>query len=76
MQCVNLTDDELWRAIAANTEAMSELLHKRAELDTQISITTEPVRRSGLISAYLGMVNKFESEFRAYTTELRRRYCA
>ena len=54
----------------------TELLHKRAELDTQISITTEPVRRSGLISAYLGMVNKFESEFRAYTTELRRRYCA
>lgn len=72
----SVTDDELWLAIAANTAAMSELLHKRGELDAQISTTTDPEQRSRLISAYLCMVNKFESEYRACTAELRRRYSA
>jgi hypothetical protein len=33
MQCVNLTDEELWRAIAQNTNAMSALVYRRIELD-------------------------------------------
>jgi hypothetical protein len=74
VQCVNLTDDELWRAIAANTDAMSDLLNQRVELDTEISGMSDPARRSELMSAYVGTVNRFESEYRAYAAELRRRY--
>jgi hypothetical protein len=33
MQCVNLTDDELWQAIAHNTTVMSALVYRRIELD-------------------------------------------
>jgi hypothetical protein len=29
MQCVNLTDDELWRAIAENTQALSLVVEQR-----------------------------------------------
>ena len=33
MQCVNMTDDELWQAIAHNTTVMSALVYRRIELD-------------------------------------------
>ena len=33
MQCVNLTDDELWRRIAQNTTLVSALVYRRIELD-------------------------------------------
>lgn len=74
MQCVDLTDDELWQAIAANTEAMSDLLHQRAELEVEIDGLSDPASRTELMSSYVGAVNKFESEYRAYTAEIRRRY--
>ena len=76
MQCVDLTDDELLRAIAVNTDAVSDLLHHRAELDAKISSTTDPIRRSELLSSYMGAASKFETEYRTYTAELRRRYPA
>ncbi len=41
MQCVNFTDDELWNAIAENTDALSELQQQRAELDAEISEATD-----------------------------------
>ena len=74
MQYVNLTDDELWRAMAANTDAMSDLLHRRFELDAEISTLSDPARRSELMSSHVGTVDKFEGEYRAYTAELRHRY--
>jgi hypothetical protein len=76
VQCVNLTDDELWRAIAANTGAMSELLDQRGELDAEISSMDDPARLSELMDAYIATFNKFEGEYRAYTAELRRRHAA
>jgi hypothetical protein len=76
VQCANFSDDELWRAIAANTETMADLLRKRAELDAEIGGLTDPVRRSVLMTSYVGTVNKFEADYRAYTAELRRRYPA
>jgi hypothetical protein len=33
MRCAKLTDDELWRAIAQNTEGMSALLDQQPELN-------------------------------------------
>ena len=76
MQCVNFSDDELWHAIAANTEAMADLLHQRAELEAEISGMADPARRTELMSSYVSTVNKFETEYRAYTAEIRRRYPA
>jgi len=76
VQCVDLSDDELWRAIAQNTEAMSELLFQRAELDAELSSMTDPTQRSELMTTYAGTVNKFESEYRNYAAELLRRCAA
>jgi hypothetical protein len=76
VQCVNLSDDELWRAIAANTGAMSELLEQRDELDAEIGSLSDPHKRSELTHSYVAMVNQFDSEYRAYAAELRRRHAA
>jgi len=76
VQCVDLTDDELWNAIAANTDALSDLLHQRAELDAAISGMTDFVKRSELMSSYVNRVNNFETDYRACSAELRRRYFA
>jgi hypothetical protein len=73
MQCAKLSDDELFQAIAANTDAMSDLLHRRTELEAEISSTTDPARLSQLMNSYLGAINGFESEYRSYTAELLRR---
>jgi hypothetical protein len=66
MRCANLTDDELWRAIAQNTEAMSMLLHQQVELGNADS----GAKRADLIR----FANSFQREYREYTAELRRRY--
>ena len=76
VQCVDLSDDELWQAIAANTDAMSDLLHQRAEFDAEISSISDPAERSELMGSYVGTVNRFETDYRAYMAELRRRYPA
>jgi hypothetical protein len=44
MQCVNLTDDELWRGIAQNTNAISVLIHQQFELDAAINPSNDIVR--------------------------------
>jgi hypothetical protein len=36
MQYINLTDDELWRAIAEKTNAMSRLLYQQLEFGAYI----------------------------------------
>ena len=36
MQCVNMTDDDLWRRIAQNTTLMSALVYRRLELDSKL----------------------------------------
>ena len=70
MRCANLTDDELWRAIAQNTEAMSILLHQRVELGNANSGAIHSHKRADLIP----FANSFQREYREYTAELRRRY--
>lgn len=76
MECVNLTDDELWRAIAANTDAMSELLDQRPELDAEINGLHDPAERSELMHLYAATVNRIDGEYRACAAELRRRHAA
>jgi hypothetical protein len=75
MQCANLSDDELFQAIAANTNAISDLLLRRTELEDQITKTTDPITLSQLMDSYVGAVSSFESEYRTCTAELRRRSC-
>jgi hypothetical protein len=69
MQCANLSDDELWRAIAQNTETMSALLHQQAELDKADSSAIHFRKRDLVVFA-----NRFQRQYREYTAELRRRY--
>ena len=67
MRCVNLTDDELWRTIAQNTEAISALLHQHVD-DAAGVIHSR--RKADLIR----FANKFQREYRECSAELRRRY--
>ena len=73
MHRVDLTDDELWRAIAKNTDAMSELINRQLEIDEEISAAV-PAGRAKLMGAYLEAINQYQREYRDYTAELRRRH--
>jgi hypothetical protein len=75
MQCVNLTDDELWRAIAQNTNAMSALVYRRLELDAG-NARDDVIDRAQLMQSNLETITKLERKYREYTDELRRRYPA
>jgi hypothetical protein len=72
VQGVNLTDEELWRAIAENTNAMSTLVQEQLGLDEYIP--NDPEKRVELMRSHLQTINKYEREYQEYTAELRRRY--
>jgi hypothetical protein len=69
VQWVNMTDEELWRAIAQNTDETSTLL----ALDADIG-ANEPDKRTDLMRSHLKTINRLQGEYRGYTAELRRRY--
>jgi len=73
MQCPNLTDDDLWRAIADNTNAMSRLIQKQLELDAYIG-SRDPTGRAYLMRFHVERANYFQREYCEYTAEIRRRY--
>ena len=75
MQCVNLTDEELWRAIAQNTNAMSALVYRRIELDAG-NARDDVIDRAQLMQSNLETITKLERKYREFTDELRRRYPA
>ena len=75
MQCVNLTDDELWRRIAQNTTLMSALVYRRIELDAG-NTRNDIIERVQLMQSNLETISKLERKYREYTDELRRRYPA
>ena len=69
VRLVNLTDDELWRAIAHNTETLSALIDQQLEMN----------RHPGGVQTVLAhsnaqTVSALERQYRTYTAELRRRY--
>jgi hypothetical protein len=45
-QGASLSDDELWRAIAQNTNAMSALVHQQLELDAAVNGSSDVVRQA------------------------------
>jgi len=69
MQSVNLTDDQLWRAIAQNTNAMTALIHQQLELDPAVNTLSDTIRQ-----ANAQRIGKLERNYREYTAELSRRY--
>jgi hypothetical protein len=69
MQCANMTDDELWRAISQNTEAMADLVRQMSESKTGSKAGTRTKRVSNAQT-----INTLEQQYRTYTAELRRRY--
>ena len=73
MQCVNLTDDQLWQAIARNTNVMSALVYRRIELDAG-KARNDIIDRAQLMQSNLETISKLERKYREYTDELRRRY--
>jgi len=75
VQCVNLTDDQLWQAIARNTNVMSALVYRRIELDAG-NARDDIIDRAQLMQSNLETITKLERKYREYTDELRRRYPA
>jgi hypothetical protein len=73
MQCVNLTDDELWRRIAQNTTLMSALVYRLIELDAG-NTRNDVIHRARLMQSNAETISKLEHNYREYTAGLRRRY--
>jgi hypothetical protein len=74
MQSVNLTDEQLWRAIAQNTNAMTALIHHQLELDPAANTPNDIIRQAKLRESNTDRIGKLERNYREYTSELRRRY--
>jgi hypothetical protein len=72
VQCVKLTDEELWRAIAENTNAMSALVLEQLELEQATS--SIPEKRPALMHSHLQIIDKYRRDYQDCTSELRRRY--
>jgi hypothetical protein len=66
VQWINLSDDELWRAIAENTNAMSALVNEQFDLGGTVNAAIDRRR----------MIEKFQHEYQELKVELRRRYPA
>jgi predicted rRNA methylase YqxC with S4 and FtsJ domains len=74
MQSTKLTDEQLWRAIAQNTNAMTALIHQQLELDPAINTPNGVIRHAKLRESNAERIGKLERNYRDYTAELRRRY--
>jgi hypothetical protein len=73
VRSTHLTDDDLWRAIANNTDAMSALIEEQIELNTQWG-TSDPASRQKLILFNVQAINNYNRQYRDFIAEIRRRY--
>jgi hypothetical protein len=69
-RCTDLTDDQLWRAIAQNTEKLAALIYQQLELDDADPASIHPRVKADLII----FASKCQGQYRQYADELRRRY--
>jgi hypothetical protein len=74
MQSENLTDEQLWRAIAQNTNAMTALIHQQLELAPAVNTLSDTIRQTKIRESNAERISKLERNYRQYTAELRRRY--
>jgi hypothetical protein len=68
-----LTDDELWRAITSNTNALSIIVEKQLELDAGLGELDFDTRLERLIFN-VQAIDKYHCEYKDHIAELRRRY--
>ena len=69
MRSTHLTDDDLWRAIANNTDAMSALIEEQIELNTQWG-GSDPSNRQKLILFNVQAINNYNRQYRDFIAEV------
>jgi hypothetical protein len=69
VQRILLSDDELWRAIADNTDALSALVDAQGEFESDVGAPNDAHGRTIRMK-----IDAFERQYRDYAAELRRRY--
>jgi hypothetical protein len=74
MQSENLTDEQLWRAIAQNTNATTALIRQQLDLAPAFNTLSGTIRQAKLRESNAERIGKLERNYREYTAELRRRY--
>lgn len=74
MKSENLTDEQLWRAIAGNTNAMTALILQQLELAPAVNSLSDRIRQAKLREANAERIDKLARNYRDYTAQLRRRY--
>jgi hypothetical protein len=72
VRSLHLTDDDLWRAIADNTDAMSIIIEKQIELDARSG--ADPDTRQKLMHSNVQAIDNYNCQYRDYIAEVRRRY--
>ena len=70
---IHLTDDELWHAIAKNTDEMSALVQQQVELDAGFG-APDPDSRAKLTASNGQMIIRYHRDYRDYVAEIRHRY--
>ena len=71
MRSLHLTDDELWRAITNNTNALSALIEKQCEWDEELGA---PAIVCTLKSISVCRADAYRREYEDYIAEVHRRY--
>jgi hypothetical protein len=74
MKSENLTDEQLFRGIARNTNAMTAVIHQQLELHPAVNTLSDNIRQAKLRESNAEIIGKLERNYREYTAELRRRY--
>ena len=73
MRNLHLTDDDLWCAIADNTNALSVLIEEQSKLDAGLG-ASDPDTRQELLLFNVQAISKYHREYKDYIAEVRRRY--
>jgi hypothetical protein len=69
VRSTHLTDDDLWRAIANNTDAMSALIEEQIELNTQWGVS-DPSNRQKPILFNVQAINNYNRQYRDFIAEV------
>ena len=65
MRRTHLTDDDLWRAIANNTDAMSALIEEQIELEAELG-ASDPDSRRKLMLFNVQAINNYNRQYRDF----------
>jgi hypothetical protein len=74
VQRIFLSDEQLWRGIADNTNTMSALVEQQLKMAAVSSTANDSVSRANLVQSNAETISKLQRQYTDYTAELRRRY--